>query len=50
VSTHPLFVQITTRDSTADREIQQQFLVHTRFPRWELFKIFVQAFIRLKVR
>jgi len=48
--THPLFVLITTRDATADREVQQQFLVHTRFPRWELVKIFAKAFIHLKVR
>jgi hypothetical protein len=50
VTTHPLFVQITTRDGNADREVQQQFLVHTRFPRWELVKIFVKAFFQLKVR
>jgi len=47
---HPLFVQITTRDTTEDREVQQQYLVHTNTPRWELIKIFVHAFFHMRFR
>jgi hypothetical protein len=47
---HPLSVQITTRDSVEQREIQQQYITQTRHPRWELLKIFWHAFLTLKFR
>lgn len=47
---HPLSVQITTRDSVEKREVQQNYLLQTRHPRWELFKIFLHAFFNLKFR
>jgi hypothetical protein len=50
VSLYPLTVQISTRDSVAQREVQQQYVVQTRHPRWELIKIFWHAFIHLKFR
>ncbi|HTR99305.1 MAG TPA: hypothetical protein VML00_06105 [Bacteroidota bacterium] len=45
---HPLSVQITTRDSVSRREIQHQYIQEGRFPRWELFKIFVHALLHVK--
>ena len=50
MSLYPLTVQISTRDSVAQREVQQQYVVQTRHPRWELIKIFWHAFIHLKFR
>ncbi len=47
---HPLTVLISTRDSVAQREIQQQYVVQTRHPRWELVKIFWHAFVSMKFR
>lgn len=46
----PLSVVISTRDRSAGREVQQQFLVHTRHPRWELLRIFVRAFFQIRFR
>jgi len=48
VSLHPLTVQITTRDSVAQREVQQQYVVQTHYPRWELLKIFWHAFFHTR--
>jgi hypothetical protein len=48
VSLYPLTVQITTRDSVAQREVQQQYVVQTRYPRWELLKIFCHAFFHMR--
>jgi len=48
--TYPLTVQISTRDSTVDREVRRQYVLNTRHPRWELFKIFFDAFLHLKFR
>ncbi len=47
---HPLTVQIITRDNTQQREIQQQYIVETKHPRWELVKIFWHALFHLKFR
>ncbi len=45
---YPLTVQISTRDSIAQREVQQQYVVQTRHPRLELIKIFWHAFVHMK--
>jgi hypothetical protein len=45
---HPLSVQIITRDVANRRERQQQYVVETRFPRWELLKIFLHALVTVK--
>lgn len=47
---HPLSIRIATRDSVEQREVHQNYLVETRHPRWELFKIFVHAFFHIKFR
>lgn len=47
---HPLTVHIITRDSTLQKEIQQQYVVQTNHPRWEMIKIFFHALIHLKYR
>lgn len=47
---HPLTVQITTRDNRLNKEIQRQYIVETRHPRWEMLKIFLHAFVHLKFR
>ncbi len=48
--TYPLTVQISTRDSTLDREVRRQYVLNTGHPRWELLKIFVHAFFHIKFR
>ena len=48
--TYPLTVQISTRDSTLDREIRRQYVLTTSHPRWELLKIFVHAFFNIRFR
>ncbi len=47
---HPLTVQIITRDFTDQREVQQQYVVRSRHPRWEMLKIFVHAFFHIRFR
>ena len=47
---HPLTVQIITRDSVLQKEIQQQYVVQTKHPRWEMMKIFLHAIMNLKFR
>ncbi len=47
---HPLTVQIITRDSVEQREVQQQYIVQTKHPRWEMIKIFVHAFFHVRFR
>lgn len=47
---HPLTVRIITRDTIEQKEVQQQYIVETRFPRWEMVKIFWHAFFHLKFR
>jgi hypothetical protein len=47
---HPLTVQIITRDTAAGREVRHQYVVQARYPRWELLKIFVHAFVHLTFR
>lgn len=47
---HPLTVQIITRDSVLQKEIQQQYVVETRFPRFELLKIFWHALLHVRFR
>lgn len=48
--TYPLTVQISTRDSRLDREVRQQYVLNTRYPRWELLKIFVHALVHIRFR
>ncbi len=45
---HPLSIQIITRDTASQREIRRQYMVQSRFPRWELVKIFVHALFHVK--
>lgn len=47
---HPLSVQIITRDSVLQKEVQQQYIVQTKHPRWEMLKIFVHAFFHIRFR
>ena len=47
---HPLSVQITTRDSVDQREVRRQYLLETRHPRGEMFKIFLDAFLHMRFR
>ena len=47
---HPLFVQIITRDNVQQKEIHQRYNVTARYPRWELLKIFLRAFVSLRFR
>jgi hypothetical protein len=47
---HPLSIIISTRDTTADRDVQQQYVVRTQHPRWEMLKIFVHAFFHVKFK
>jgi hypothetical protein len=46
----PLSVQIITRDSVSQKEVQHQYLVQTKHPRWEMIKIFFHAFFHLRFR
>lgn len=48
--TYPLSIQIITRDTVLQKEIQQQYIVQTRHPRWELLKIFLHAFVHMRFR
>ncbi len=50
MSKHPLSVQITTRDSVAQTEVRQQYMIQTSHPRWELLKIFWHAFFHVRFR
>jgi hypothetical protein len=50
VTTYPLSVHITTRDSVEQREVHQQYVVHTKHPRWELCKVFWHALFHLRFR
>lgn len=50
MSLYPLTISISTRDSVEQREVQHQYVVQTRHPRWELIKIFWHAFVHLKFR
>jgi hypothetical protein len=47
---HPLSVTISTRNSIAGREVQQQYVVQTKHPRWELLKIFLHALTHMEFR
>ena len=50
LSMHPLSIQIITRDSALKKEIQQQYVVQTKHPRWEMVKIFIHAFFHVRFR
>lgn len=50
MSLHPLSIRIVTRDSVEQREVQHQYMVETRHPRWELLKIMVHALFHLRFR
>lgn len=47
---HPLTIQIITKDRTLQKEIQQNYVVQTKHPRWEMVKIFFHAFFHIKFR
>ena len=47
---YPLTVRIITRDSVEKREIQQQYIVETRHPRWEMLRIFWHALFHVRFR
>jgi hypothetical protein len=47
---HPLSIQIITRDNIRQKEVQQQYIVQTKHPRWEMLKIFWHAFWHVKFR
>ena len=47
---HPLSVQIITHDSVSQKEVQHQYIVQTKHPRWEMLKIFLHAFFHLRFR
>lgn len=47
---HPLSVQIITRDRNLQKEIHQEYVVQTRYPRWELAKILLRALFSLRYR
>ena len=47
---YPITVQIITRDSVSQKEIQQQYVVQTKYPRWEIVKIFIHALVHLRFR
>lgn len=47
---HPLSVTISTRDTTNNKDVQQQYMVHTNHPRWELLRIFFHAFFHARFR
>jgi hypothetical protein len=47
---HPLTVQIITRDGVRQQEVRRQYVLETRHPRWELLKIFWNAFWHLRFR
>jgi hypothetical protein len=50
VSQHPLSLQISTRDSVLQKEIQLQYVIQTSHPRWEMLKIFWHAFFHIRFR
>jgi transketolase C-terminal domain/subunit len=50
MSMFPLSVVISTRDNVDGRDVQQQYMVRTTHPRWELMKIFVHALFHLRFR
>jgi hypothetical protein len=45
---YPLTIQIITRDSVLQKEIQQQYVLQTKHPRWEMLKIFFHAFFHVR--
>jgi hypothetical protein len=47
---HPLSIQIITRDNARQKEVQQQYIVQARHPRWEMLKIFWHAFWSIKFK
>ena len=47
---HPLSIQIITRDRAQKKEIQRQYVIQAKHPRWEMVKIFVHAFFHVRFR
>jgi len=47
---HPLSIQISTRDSVQQKEIRQQYVVQTRFPRWKMLALVVHAMFHIRFR
>jgi hypothetical protein len=47
---HPLSIIISTHDTVEHRDVQQQYVVQTKHPRWELLKIFIHAFFHVRFR
>ena len=50
MSTVPLSVMISTRDSREGRDVQHHYVVSTTSPRWELIKILFRALFEIKFR
>gem|GEM_PF-1250399 len=46
----PIAVTISTRDTTENRDVQHQYIVRTRHPRWELLRILVRALFEIRFR
>jgi hypothetical protein len=46
----PISVMISTRDSVEGRDVQHQYIVRTRHPRWELVRILMRALFEIKFR
>ncbi|HTX99139.1 MAG TPA: hypothetical protein VMG09_03890 [Bacteroidota bacterium] len=47
---HPISVQIITRGTASQREIRHEYMAQSRFPRWEMLKIFVHALFHVRFR
>lgn len=47
---YPLAVHIATKDTQEQRDVQFNYVLTTRHPRWTLFKIFVRALLTIKFR
>ncbi len=47
---HPLSIQIITRDNARQKEVQQQYIVQAKHPRWEMLKIFWHAFWHIRFK
>ncbi len=50
MSLHPLSVHISTKDYAEQRDVQYSYVLSTKHPRWELFKILVRALFTVRFR
>jgi len=46
----PISVMISTRDTHEGRDVQHQYIVRTRYPRWELVRILIRAMFEIRFR